>query len=215
MTRDEARAEVQKVLGYRNDKQAEIEFLLLHQQKEMEHQPTLPWFLREETLTMTSVAGDERMALPAGFLKEWQDDPMRIRVVDDTTGLFVWRKLSKDTPEYLRDTLQSAGTPGIPQAYNRDAVSFILYPTPDDIYTFRMIYYKEDAPLTSDIENKWLKNLPYLLIGLAGMRVSGASRDKEAMQTFGMMVQEGSARINNWNTELDEAGARPVVGGPD
>lgn len=215
MTRDEATAEVQRVLGYRTDKVAEIEFLFQSQQQELEHQPTLPWFLREETLTMTSIALNERMAFPAGFLKEWQDDPMRIRVTDPSTGFFTWNKLAKDTPEYLRDTLQKEGTPGVPQAYNRDAASFILFPTPDDVYPFRMIYYKADVVLASNITNKWLTNLPYLLIGLAGMRVSGATRDKDAMATFGAMVQEGSGRINNWNTTIDEEGSRPVVGGPD
>lgn len=215
MTRDEAVAEVQRILGYRSDKVAEIQTLLLYQQQELEQQPDLPWFLREETLTMTSTALNERMTTPPGFLKEWQDDGLYIQRVDTSSNLIVWDKLVKDTPSYLRTTLQQAGTPGIPKAYNRDFNGYILFPTPDAIYTFRQIYYKADVILNGNITNKWLTYLPYLLIGRVGLRVAGATRDKDAIASFTMLIQEGMGRINNMNTEIDEAGGRPVVGGPD
>lgn len=215
MTRDEAVVEVQRVLGYRTDKVPEILSLMLYQQQELEKQADLPWFLREETTSLVSSIANERMAVPPGFIKEWQDDGLYIQRTDTTSNQIVWDKLAKDTPSYLRTTLQQDGTPGVPKAYNRDFNGYILFPTPDKIYTFRQIYYKADVTLTTNIENKWLANLPYLLIGRCGLRVSGASRDKEAMQNFMLMVQEGMARINNVNTELDEAGGRPVVGGPD
>lgn len=215
MTRDEAVVEVQRVLGYRTDKVPEILSLMLYQQQELEKQADLPWFLREETTSLVSSIANERMAVPPGFIKEWQDDGLYIQRTDTTSNQIVWDKLAKDTPSYLRTTLQQDGTPGVPKAYNRDFNGYILFPTPDKIYTFRQIYYKADVTLATNIENKWLANLPYLLIGRCGLRVSGASRDKEAMQNFMLMVQEGMARINNVNTELDEAGGRPVVGGPD
>lgn len=218
MLRDEAVAEVQRVLGYRSDKAAEIQQLMLYQQAEMERQPDLPWFLRTEIENMVSVANTPQMALPVGFLKEWQEDPLAVRTLNSSSTYYIWKELAKDSPNYLRTSMQEVSTTlsiGIPQAYSRIGDNFILFPTPNDIYTFRMTYYKADAVLTTNIENKWLQNLPYLLIGRCGLRVSGATRDKDALQTFGLMVQEGMARINPWNTELDNAGARLVVGGPD
>lgn len=215
MTRDEAVSEVQKVLGYRTDKVPEIQSLLLFQQQELENQADLPWFLREEILTLVSTPLIERMATPPGFIKEWQDDGLYIQRTDTTSNRIVWDKLAKDTPSFLRTTLQVDGTPGVPKGYNRDFNGYILFPTPDAIYTFRQIYYKADTTLTANIENKWLKFLPYLLIGRAGLRVAGATRDKDAIASFTFMVQEGMGRINNVNTELDEAGGRPVMGGED
>lgn len=217
MNRGEAVSEIQRVLGYRSDKATEAALLLNYQQQECERQPDLPWFLREENTAMVSVAGDPRLPLPTGFLKEWQEDPLAVQTLN-ASGLTIWKTLAKDTPSYLRETTQETGDLGFgfPLGYNRDAVSFILFPTPDDIYTFRMIYYKADVVLAVDAdENKWLINLPYLLIGRAGLRIAGAVRDQSASQTFGLMIQESMAKINNWNTELEEAGARRIVGGPD
>lgn len=217
MTRDEAISEVQRVLGYRSDKVAEIQSLLLYQQAEMERQSDLPWFLRTELDTIVSIANNPNIAVPTGFLKEWQEDPLALKVWNNSNTAQIWRELAKDSPNFLRTTLQEVSdtATGIPVAYSRVGDNFVLFPTPNAIFTFRMTYYKEDAVLSTNIENKWLKHLPYLLIGRCGLRVSGAMRDKDAMQSFGLMVQESMARINTWNTELDEAGVRRVVGGPD
>lgn len=214
MTRDEAVAEIQRVLGYRGDKAAEATTLLQYMQQEMENSPDLPWFLREETTSLVSIASNERMAFPTGFLKEWQEDGLYVQSIS-TSGYVIWTPLEKDMPSYLRQTLQDQA-PSVPKGYNRDFNGYILFPTPDAIYTFRQIYYKADALLAAgNTENKWLKYLPYLLIGLAGARIAGATRDKEASATFGSMIQNGMSKINTMNTELDEAGKRQVVGGPD
>lgn len=214
MLRDAAVVEVQRVLGYRSDKTAEILELMLTQQAELERQVDLPWFLRSQVTTLQCIANQDTMFVPTGFLKEWNDDPLQVETLNSSGTALIWKRLDKDVPIYLRETLQEQ-SPGVPQAYSRIVGYFQLFPTPDAVYNFRLTYYKEAALLTSNIENVWLSAMPYLLIGRVGLRIAAATRDKDAIQTFGAMVQEGMGRINNWNTEIEQTGARLVVGGPD
>jgi hypothetical protein len=212
MTRDEAVAQIKQVLGFRSDLTTQAEDGLKFQQNELEHEAQLPRFLLEETLSLTCTADTERMTPPTGFLREWDEDGLYVQEPDSDP--VKWIKLEKDEPSYLRSVYGETEA-SIPEAYAFDGTSFMLFPTPDAAYTFRMIYYKADTVLSSNVTNKWLTNLPYLLIGRAGAVLAASARDQAALGIFGSMVAENTAKLNSWSTDRDMAGKKLVVGGPD
>lgn len=218
MTRDEAVAQIQQMLAWRSDRTDEAIAGLQFQQQDAENQATLPWFLREETTALVTVADTERLSPPEGFIREWDDDALFIKLVDDSTGETTWEPLVKDGPRYLRTSINNyldENEERIPRAYAFDGTDFILFPTPDDVYELRMIYYKKDDVLSTNIENKWLKHLPYYLIGKAGLVLATAFRDKDAMQIFAGYIAAGAKQINDVSTDRDMAGAKLVIGGAD
>lgn len=214
MTRDEAIENIRMILGFRSAdfRTDDIIKTLKWHQNELEKQPELPYFLRTEILNMTNTINVERMPTPAGFLKEWEEDAFYIQ--DVGSNPVTWTPLEKDGPEYLRTTLQAEG-PGTPKAYSYDGTEFILFPTPDAVFTYRMIYYKKDVVLDTNIENKWLENLPYLLIGRAGAQIASGLRDQVAVGLFGSLIAEGTVRLNSLTVSRDGANRRYIVGGPD
>lgn len=219
MLRDEAVRRVQIILGFRSDLNTEIEDAMRFHQEELENSPELPFFLRKETLVLASTIDDEVLATPTDFLKEWEEDGLWVQVTED--GIQKWRPLEKDGTRYLRESINNLysdpdTTARIPQAYSFDGVNFRLFPTPDSVYTLRMIYYGRDVPLTSNIENLWLKNLPYLLIGRAGAEIASSGFGNEkALAVFANLISEGTVRLHALTVSRDGAARKYVVGGPD
>lgn len=213
MTRDEAVSQIQLILGKRTDLTSEIITQLQFAQKEAEKRLELPIFLRSETLSLTSTPNVERMTPPTGFLREWDEDALYVQ--EPNTSPIKWNPLDKDSPRYLRSESVLELTPAIPEAYAYDGTSFILFPTPDLAYTFRMIFYKADDPLTSNIENKWLANIPYLFIGHAGSIIASAIMHKEALALFSAMFTESAKRLDGFTPSRDGGGRRYIMGGPD
>lgn len=211
MTRDEAVAQIKMILGFRSDKTTEIQNQLIFEQNELENDPQLPFFLREEVTNLTTSAGDPQLAVPSGFIREWEEDNLQVQTLDGES----WNKLVKDSADYLRSVYQTEE--GIPVAYAYDSVSgfYTLFPTPDAVYTLRQTYYAADTVLSSDITNKWLTHLPKLLIGRAGLVLATSFRDQIAMQVFSSMVQSEMTKLNALTTDRDGGGRKYVVGGDD
>lgn len=204
---------VKLMLGFRTANTADIIALLQEQQQELEHEPQLPTFLKAETTSLTCTASTERMAVPTGFLREWDEDKLWVRNPDyDETH---WDELEKGSPMFLRPATQDEGE-GIPRAYAYDQTSFLLFPTPDIVYTFRTIYYKAEPVLSADGDtNKWSQNLPYLLVGRAGLILATGLRDQMAMSVFSQLVMSETVKLNNYSTDRDTAGTKYVMGGDD
>lgn len=214
MTRDEAVAEIKEILGFNTSTTltTTIEGKLRYIQQVLERDPELPYFLREEVTNLTCAASTERMAVPTGFIRIWDEDALYVQEPDSDP--VTWIPLEKDEPKYLRQALQEKGE-AIPQAYSQLNGDFLLFPTPDQVYTFRLIYYKADAVLSSNITNLWLTNLPYLMIAKTGVLVATSLRDQGALGIFQSMLQDEMAKLNNLTTERDMSGRKLVVGGPD
>lgn len=218
MTLDQAIAEVQKVLGYRTDKETEITSLFTFMQKEAEQRPVLPWFLRTDDTSLVTVAHQDFIDLPTGFLRADDTDALYVYFTGDLTDEPMWVPVEKDSPKYLRTAIQQlvpTTAEGRPQGYSELADKFRLFPTPDKVYPMRMIYYKEDAVPATGQENKWLKHLPYLLIGAVGTRVAASSHNDRALKVFMGFAAESDGKINSLNTSHEMSGSRPVAGGPD
>ncbi len=210
MFRDVARARIQQTLGFRSDKETEIIAALQDAQVMLERGATLPWFLQSEVASIVTVDGEERVPLPTDFLREWEDDPLWYFVAGSGGDDDTWTELAKDDLALLRSKYPGEGAP---VAYALDVKYFRIFPTPDDAYTLKMIYFKKDAVLTTNVENQWLTYFPYLVIGEAGILLSAGLRDANALAIFQKWADEWRARMLVENETRMHASHGYVMGG--
>ena len=195
----------------------------------------LPWFLRSEVTSAVTCAGEERVSVPADFIREWDDDalyyfnPNPNPVPPYLPGN--WWPLEKNELSYNRmrwGPHWPSMTPPFPQpppqpdfpgprAYSLDGFYFRIFPLPDQVYQLKLIYYAHDAPLdpVNDTENKWLKHAPYVLIGEAGYQMAATARDNDRMQYFEKMRDEALARAFVDTIAQDAEGRRYIMGRDD
>jgi len=213
MTRDEAVAQIQQRMGFHTGLASEIQTALQQAQQQLEHGEELPWFLKSEYATINTVADEERVVVPTDFLRELEDDEWLYHY--DAAALLPEDEhipLEKVPP--LEGRWRYPGS-GAPKLYSLDKDYIRIFPTPDDIYTLKMQYYKQDAVLSSNIENEWLKHRPFILIGLAGMHVTSGSRDQAAYDKFSNLYAAEYMTMINVEIARQEAGATRQRGGAD
>ncbi len=217
MTRDEGVALIQEQLGFRSDLATNIITNLKFAQITLEKGPTKPWFLVSEDSYIRTEAGEERLPLPSDFLQETDQAVLRY-VPDDVSEETPERDLRKDDYDILRlnyhDITTGVIETGPPEAYALIGEYFRIFPTPDDDYLIRQIYYASDTELSSNIENQWMKYVPMLLIGKAGKQLASALRDSGALATFSQWEQEGRALLISQETDRDLTNRNLQVGGP-
>lgn len=212
MDRDTARAEIQQTLGFRTDKATEIVTALQNAQVMLEREPTLPWFLQTEVSNISTTKDEERIVIPSDFLREWEEDPLWYFTAGTGGDDDAWVALAKEDLAFLRDKYPGSAAP---IAYALDVKYFRLFPTPDAVYTIKMIYFATDTVLSSNVENDWLKYFPFLMIGVAGGLIAAALRDKEALSTFSRWAAEGRARLIVETEARISSSRRYVMGGVD
>lgn len=194
MTRDEAVAAIKLQLGFRANQDANIVSCLQLAQLQLELQPTKPWFLVSEDSYKRLTVGEQRLVLPSDFLQEHEDGCLYY-VPDDADGPDDHVMLVKDDYDVLKKNFKNEVN-GPPQAYSLIGSYFRVFPIPDDTYLLRMLYYKKDTVLSSNVENGWLKNAPLLIMGKAGQMIAGGPlRDAEAKKIFMEWEQQGSLSL--------------------
>ena len=211
MLRSQAVSDAQEVMGFTTAHSAALIRQLQVAQQELEQDAELPWFLRKEVSSVGTVSGEERVQVPVDFLREVEEDALYYfdSTADDDEK---YTTLVKDELAFLRGLLPGTGSP---THYALDGPYFRLFPTPDAVYTLKMIYYAKDALLTANIENDWLKYLPTLLIGRAGQRVAASTRDAGAVVIFKEMASLGLGLLIRGNNARVTAGRTYVMGGRD
>ena len=212
MDRDTARTRIQQALAFRTDKEAEIISALQDAQVVLEREAVLPWFLQSEVSSITTVIGEERIPIPSDFLREWEEDPLWYFVAGTGGDDDAWTELAKEDLAFLRKAYPGSGAP---IAYALDVKYFRIFPTPDAVYPLKMVYYKADAVLSSNVENQWLKYFPYLMIGEAGRLFAPALRDKDATTQFTRWAAEGRAQMLVENEARIHSSRRYIMGGVD
>src|SRR5690349_7714799 len=153
MTRDEGVAMIKQVLGFRTGLDSTIVSNMVYCQTRLEAGITRPQFLVSEDSFTTTTADEPRILLPTDFLAETEQAVLKYR--PDTWPDDPEVPLTKDLYDVLFNNYREAEN-GPPEAYSRLGNYFYIFPTPDDVYTIRMIYYKRDTVLTSNVENGWL-----------------------------------------------------------
>lgn len=218
MTRDEAVAAIQLQLGFRTTLSSSIILQLQLAQTTLEKGTVLPWFLISEDSYIDTTADEQRIPIPTDFLEETDEAVLRY-VPTTVTEEDPEVDLVKDDYDVLRknylDTSTGAIQSGPPKAYCLMGEYFRIFPTPDDEYRLRMVYYKQDTSLSTNVENGWLKHVPKLLMGLAGKQLSGGPlRDAMAYKIFDEWEQTGRARLVQKINSRQLANRSLQVGGP-
>ncbi len=217
MTRDEAVSAIQMQLAFRTTLSSEIVTMLQLAQQELELAPTLPWFLISEDSYQDTSDGEQRVPIPVDFLDETDEAVLRYvpttpSADDPEVDLF------KDDYDSLRkaymDTTTGTIQTGPPEAYALLGSYFRIFPTPDDTYRLRMIYYAQDDVLDSNVENQWLKYVPQLLMGRAGKKIAlGPLRDQVAYSIFDSWEKTGQASLILREVTRDLSNKTLQVGG--
>ncbi len=212
MDRAEAVQMVQDTLGFTTALESDIITRLQQAQVQLEKGTTLPWFLKTEVSSISTFTDEERVKLPSDFLRQWEEDPLWYFDGDAEEDEDKWKALVKDDLEFLRNSFPSSGPP---EAYALDDSYFRIFPTPDEAYTLKMIYYKKDEVLSSNIENLWLEHFPWLLIGKAGASLAAGLRDKEAVSVFAAFETINDAAMVKNTEARKHVSRRYVMGGAD
>jgi hypothetical protein len=182
MIRDKAITRIRRGLGY--DNRLDVSLIidaLKDAQHELEQRAELPWFLQTEVSNIQTVVDEERVPLPSDFLLEVEDEQLYLF---DSTLTQPWVPLTKADADDLRTKYTESAQPVF---YTITDEYFRLFPTPDKTYTLKMVYYQEALSLDSNIENKWLKFVPYVMIGLAGVMISTQRFNDRAKANFAEM----------------------------
>lgn len=206
MLRDVAVARVQIILGFRTDQDANIVQAMQEFQEELERNPELPSFLRKPYVGLATAAAVQTVNVPNDFLREWEQDQMNVATTDGPQSVV------KDELGYLRIRYKDSGTP---QKYALVDGQFYFFPLPDQVYALSGTYYAKDAILSTNIENKWLKYIPEILIAGSGIALASGLRDQNALQLFAAMQQMAQAKLVSMQVADDAAGAKPIMGGED
>lgn len=210
MLRDEAIDMMKVLMAYRRDSSDVYVSALKLAQSQLEIGPTKPWFLLSEDANIRLTIGEQRIRLPSDFLSEYDEAGLR-HIPDIASASPV--DLRKEQLDQLQKDYLFEGS-GAPEAYALKGEYFVIFPVPDDTYYIEMPYYKRDEALTSNVENNWLKWVPYLLIGEAGLFMATGARDMEAKKEFQRLKNEGLIMLNTQNEARAHENMVYQVGGP-
>lgn len=215
MTRDEGVQYIKDQMGFRTTLDSTIVRNMQLAQITLE-KDYKPWFLVSEDSYVNTEASEQRVPVPDDFLAETEQAVLRYVPADEDEPEV---ELTKDDYDVLRSNFRDEDTglyvEGPPEAYALMGEYFRIFPTPDDSYALRMVYYKKDDTLDTNIENKWLKEVPLLLLGMAGMLTArGPVRDQVATGVFGDWIAQGRALLLRHSEEREHAQRTYQMGGP-
>jgi hypothetical protein len=218
MLRDAAVSRIKTTLGFKQNLDSQIVQAMVEVQEDLEREPTLPFFLRYAWLVSgmnVLTPGQYEYILPTNFIREDEEGSNLVLRHPDTGAETA---LTRDDITELRlkhPFFGENGEPnlGKPQGYFRMYRNIGFLPTPDIAYQIAGVYYGKDLPLTTNIENRWLKELPFIIIARAGLLIAGALRDQFAITQFGAMNLMMTKKLNEMSTADDMAGKKLVIGG--
>jgi len=218
MIRDDGVARIQEQLAFKTTLADKIVSQMQLAQTNLEAMPTKPFFLISEDSVINTTPLEQRIPLPSDFLQEIDEAVLRY-VPLVPTGTDPEVDLIKDDFDVLRknffDPITGTLMKGKPKAYAIMGPYFRIFPTPDAVYPIRTPYYKRDVVLTTNVENGWLKHVPFLLLGAAGKLIAkGPIRDQIADAVFTEWVGTGTALLNNLTEARAHSNRTYQMGGP-
>jgi hypothetical protein len=144
-------------------------------QDNLQQEAFIPWFLFKDTNDSTNletVAGTEFVALPADFIREYDEDYTALfRYNPDAAGdEDPWVPMVKDDYSLIKTKYPGAGTP---THYDLLGSRLYLRYIPNDIYTLRMLYWgKDDLIASGGSANLWLTHASDWLMNEVGAIMS-------------------------------------------
>ena len=176
---------------------------------------TLPWFLQDEDVTISTVASTEYIALPSDFLA-FDDDDEWSEIAYRNTTIEVpdqWVKLENHDFNAVRKAYRE-NVSGKPEYYGLVGLRAYLRPIPDAIYNIRFRFYAADSAITaSSGTTLWLTHASDLLIAQSGY-IFGRFylRDPEVADSFTDDIAIANDRILRETIARREAGKSRQMG---
>lgn len=209
MNLSQAITEIRSGMGFRTTLESTIIRALNSVQRGLEEGLSLPEFLLVYDAEITVTADDANITLPSGFLR--LHDSYEMYYVDSEEGR-TYIPLRNDTEARSAYGDVEDSTHAIVWV-RRSKTAGILVPTPTESATYYLTYYKAEPVLSTDVTtNKWLDNLPDVMVGAAGLEVAQAARDKDAMGFFQQRLNRGE-RIRMGGIVDSELQGRPLIMG--
>ncbi len=180
-------------LGNKKGLDADILREINFAQERLEKEPTLDYWFLVNFSTILLTQGDNNIPFPTGYLREY-DDHLPSLIVSG--GYVPLLRLS------LEDARAEFGTAsGAPRAYTIVDGLFKVFPTPDKEYQMDLPFIKAQPILTEVVvENEWTLEASQILMNKAGIALSQALRDQEALANF----------TNDFNVAFGEMASRVV-----
>lgn len=214
MDRDTMVARIQEKLGFKQTLVSNIQGALQDEQDDLERGATLPWFLLQEdqpftiTPAVPATSTPQQYNLPTGFISEADDQDGNLRLQLTTPGpqifiekmdyreaeefFFAQRQVWWDGEEVIIQGEDSPPVAGAPKAYVLRKNQVRIYPGPDKVYNLLWTFYAHDQRLDGgNVTNQWSTNIPWLLIGRAGLKMAMSLRDKDAASAFQLILGGG------------------------
>lgn len=213
MTRDEAVAEIQEGLKFRQDQADRAVRRLARVQHILEMGRELPWFLIETLEVPLAPVPPERVIEieldPARFIREIdQGRPLFYRVNSggNFSGPLFPRKV-----QLSEGQVSSSG--GSPNSYSLLGYKLRFFPGFSGNATLSLDYYAKDTfPGTGDETNKWLTHAPYVLIGNAGVSLAQTLSNKSAESEFKELAGAATKALQDENILREIANRQILVG---
>ena len=233
MILDQAIKEVQQIAGWRSDKVAEITAALQYAQDELEKPGlTFPWWLRKENPTaIVTAANQPQYSIPSDYIQdtEEQEGNLFLYTISGQTNsrtIFLkkmsfetaqvryygeWPYIYTNPPGAIQDQSSSV-SPGVPIDYYLGDTFTLLYPVPDNTYNISWRYWAKDAVQTIGVENKWLKNAPWVIIGSAALKICADLEYDKGVEKATDILQRAEANMFRSVVGREEAGRRRAMG---
>lgn len=215
MTRSEAVIQIQEGIGFRTDLVDNIVLKLKEAQRLFESGRTLPFFLKFEDQPLVIPVGSANVDLPSGFIKEVENESLRI--IDPVSSEKRFLEKFIDLDMMIRSLTGPTVPDGYPKAYMIRNTGITFLPNRNVETTATWSYYKQDVVLDNDVENGWLRYAPDAMIGKAGglmvrsLGVSDAGMAKR-LEHFQMLEAEGWAAIRAQTFDREQANYPRAMG---
>lgn len=190
----EAVANIAKKLGNRTDLDDSIKAEIQLAQGELEAGRTLPWFLIQSEQYTIVAANAKTVALPTGFIREYEDGALWIEDADAGT----FEKLEKVHLDDLRAVEGSGDEDQAPEYYALAGLQFHIAPAPIADTRLRIMCYTAAGALAADADtNVWLQYTPEVLLAKAGMRMAQYLRSTELFIMFQSQYTEAMQALEH------------------
>jgi len=210
MNLSEAVSNIARKLGNRTDLDTAIAAEISLAQKELEAARSLPWFLLGEEQYLDIAADTDRVTLPTGFLREYEEGALWIE--DASEGTFT--KLTKVHFDELRRVVSTEEDDEAPAYYSLAGQYFHLAPPPATSTRLRIICYTAADALAEDEDtNAWLTYNPELLLAKAGMRMAQYLQNTGAYSMFQSQYVEAAMAQEKENVARKMENVEATMGG--
>jgi hypothetical protein len=217
MNRDQAISRVAFRLGNRTQQDFLDQILeeMLLAQTILEQSAELPWFLASSVNALSAfpAVGSESFLMPADFLRMLDEGEGGFWVLNPESGMLQRLSLRWSYEELAQQFTSEPSD--LPLYLAIVGLYGYVRPVPDADYAYSANYYAADETLETNIENKWTKYAPDLIIAQTMKQVAESLQDTTALAQADRDLARATDRLVRSNVARREMGYERIIGGED